>query len=82
MLWFKKKEKITFDWLCSEKQCKNFAKQLQNIFIARDNIHELEKKLEKCNKCYMEKRPLNMIPRQTRNTLSAEIIYYKLKNKH
>ena len=45
-------------------------------------MHELEKKLEKCNKCYMKKRPLNMIARQTRNTLSAEIIYYKLKNKH
>jgi len=80
MLWlWKRKEEISFDWLCSEKKCEEFWKELLKIFTSSKNIWKLEKRLERCNKCYLEKEANHTTVKVTRWILSTEVHHYNSK---
>lgn len=81
MLFIKSKEK-SYDlpyhnWLCSAKICEETLKKIQSILIDDSNIREWENRLDRCNRCYIDKKNTSTLNRLTRWTISAEVNFYK-----
>ncbi len=86
MLWIFKKKEVNydweFDWLCSsQKQCENFWKKLLQVFVSSENIWELERRLKRCNECYLKNWASHPTVKITRWNLSTEVHHYNSKNK-
>lgn len=72
-----------FDWLCSKRECVKVRNKLFKTFVSERNIWELERQLEKCNKCYLENNANHPKVKETRWNISVEdiIIIQNIKNK-
>jgi len=80
MFWLRKiKEEIPFDWSCSKTKCEKIWKELMNIFVWEHNIHELERRLDNCNKCYLDGKANHPTVKLTRWNLSTEVHQYNSK---
>ncbi len=76
------KEQIHFEWLCSKRKCEKFGKELANILdtstldISKNKIHELERRLKRCNECFLKNKAIHTTVKKTRWTLSTIVHYY------
>ncbi len=78
----KNKEQTPFDGMCSKRKCEKFGKELVNILdastsdISEDNINEFERRLKRCNECFLKNKANHTTVKETRWTLSTIVHYY------